>query len=196
MKKTEFVYRELLFQVLEKGVQSFTQKGLSSRLKVSLSNVNHALQPLRRMNAIKVNPRNFSIVNARKILLFWASTRNPGSELVYSTRVEKPVGEIEKKMPSDVVFTAYSGYKFRFDEMPADYSEVYVYASDLEEVKKRFPEGKRNANLFVLEKDTLMEDYGKTATVGQIFADLWNLPEWYARDFLKELEAKIDALLE
>jgi len=196
MKKIEFVYRELLFQALEKGKNSFTQSELSTRLNVSLSNVNHALQPLRRMNAIEVNPRNFSVVNAKKILLFWASTRNPGQGLVYSTRVEKPVRGIEKGMPPDAVFTAYSGFKFRFRETPADYSEVYVYAGDLDEMQKRFPERKGNPNLFVLEKDCLMEGYGKTATMGQIFADLWNLPEWYAKDFLKELEAKIDALLE
>ena len=196
MKKISFVYRELLFQALENGRLSFTQKELSSRLNISLSNVNHALKPLRRMNAIKVNPMNFSIVNVKKILFFWASSRNPSKDLVYSTRAEKPVKEIEKMMPADVVFTAYSGYKFRFKDTPADYSEVYVYASDLDEMKKRFPSAKGISNLFVLQKDCLMESYGKTAAIGQMFADLWNLPEWYARDFLKALEARIDALLE
>ena len=53
MRKVEFVYRELLFQALEGGERSFTQKGLSEMLDVSLGNVNHALKPLKRMNAVR-----------------------------------------------------------------------------------------------------------------------------------------------
>lgn len=196
MKKVEFVYRELLFQVLERKERSFTQKGLGEKLNVSLGNVNHALKPLKRMNAVKVNPRNFSVVSPKKILFYWASARNLEKDIVYKTRAEMPVSEIEKRMPADVVFGAYSAYKFRFKDAPADYSEVYVYASDLDEIEKRFPPKKNNHNLFVLEKDTLMERYGKTGSIAQVFADLWNLPEWYAADFLKALEARVNALLE
>lgn len=196
MLKTEFVYRELLFQALEKKQRSFTQKELGRGLNVSLSNVNNALRPLRRMNAIKVKPRNFSVGNPKKILFYWASNRNPGKDVVYSTRIKAPVSEIEKRMPAGAVFAAYSAYKFRFKDVPADYSEVYVYAEDLDEMRKRFPERKGNANLVVLCKDELLERYGKTGSIAQLFVDLWNLPEWYARDFLKALEARIDALLE
>ena len=196
MKKIEFVYRELLFQALEGKERSFTQKGLSEALDVSLSNVNHALKPLKRMNAVKVNPRNFTVVNPKKILFYWASARDLGKDIVYSTRAEMPVSEIEKNMAADAVFAAYSGYKFRFKDVPADYSEVYVYCSDLGEMKERFPSREKNHNLFVLEKDVLMGRYGKTGSIAQLFVDLWNLPQWYAADFLKALEAKIDGLLE
>ena len=196
MRKTEFVYRELLFQALEKGQRRFTQKQLAERLGVSLSNVNHALAPLRRMNALKVGPRGFSLVNPKKVLMYWASNRQLEKDVAYRTRVEAGVADIEKGMAGDAVFAAYSAYKFRFKDTPADYSEAYVYASDLEEMKKRFPERKGNANLVVMEKDELMESYGKTGSIAQIFVDLWNLPEWYAKDFLKELEARVDALLE
>lgn len=196
MRKIEFVYRELLFQAIEKKNHSLTQKGLGEELNVSLSNVNHSLKPLRRMKAVKVNPRNFSIVNPKKILFYWASIRKFQSEIAYTARVESPVQEMEKRMPADVVFTAYTGYKFRFKETPADYSEVYVYCSDLKGLKNRFSLENGNPNLFVLKKDPLMERYGKTACIGQMFVDLWNLPEWYAADFLKALEGRINALLE
>ncbi|MEW6295055.1 MAG: hypothetical protein AB1467_02025 [Candidatus Diapherotrites archaeon] len=196
MLKAEFVFRELLFQVLEKKNYSFTQKDLAGRLGVSISNVNFALRPLRKMNAIKVNPRNFSVVNAKKILYYWASVRDLRKDIVYETRVEKPVREIERAMPSGIAFGAFSAFKFRFKGVPADYSEVYVYADELSEIKRRFPERKGNPNLFVLQKDELMDSYGNTSIIAQTFVDLWNLPEWYAKDFLKELEAKIDGLLE
>ncbi len=196
MRKAEFVFRELLFQVLEKRQYSFTQKDLSSRLGISLSNVNHALLRLRAMNAIKVKPMGCSVVNAKKILFYWACSRNLQKDIVYSTRAALPVREIEKNMPADAIFTAYSGFKFKFNDVPADYSEVYVYAADLDEMGKRFPHSEKQPNLFVLQCDAIMQRHGNIATIGQLFADLWNLPEWYARDFLKALEAKIDALLE
>ena len=101
---------------------------------------------------------------------------------------------IEKQMPDDVVFAAYSAYKFKFKDVPADYSEVYVYGS--EEIKKRFKQNDKIPNLFVLRKDNIMYKYGKTVTTANLFVDLWNLRQWYARDFLKALEAKIGRILE
>jgi len=107
-----------------------------------------------------------------------------------------PVKEIERIMP-DVVFGAYTAYKFRFDDVPADYSEVYAYADDneLKIIKSRvskFKTGENNPNLYVLKKDKLLASYPKIP-LSQIFVDLWNLKEWYAKDFLNELENKIGA---
>ncbi len=196
MQKREFVYREILFRVLESGSNEFTQSALSRDLGVSLSIVNHALKPLKRMHAVKVNPRNFVVTDARKILFYWCSERNPLRDLVYSTRAEMPVREIERSVSQSAVFAAFSAFKFRFKSVPADYSEVYVYDSGAGELEKRFPLSRKKPNLFVLEKDSLMEKYGKTTTLAQTFADLWNLPQWYSAEFLKELELRINAVLE
>jgi hypothetical protein len=193
MKKIEIVYREMLYTAIEKKNKRLTQAYLAKALDISLSTVNLALKPLIRMNAVRTRPMMMEIIDIKKILLYWASKRNLGQDIVYSTRISKPVKEIEKEMPDDVVFTAYSAYKFKFKEVPADYSEVYVYGT--EDIKRRFKEDKVNPNLFVLKKDNA-ERYGKTATTANLFVDLWNLREWYANDFLKALEAKIDRILE
>lgn len=189
MKKIEQVYREILYQAIEKKNNTLTQKELSQKLKISLSTVNHALKILRKMNSIKVNPRNFKIINIKKIIYYWACIRNINQDIIYETRFDKSVREIEQKMPSDIIYTAYSAYKYKFKDMPADYSEVYIYADEdnIKEIKKRFPESKKIPNLFVLKKDSNM----KKITIANIFVDLWNLKEWYAQDFLKALEDKI-----
>jgi len=192
MKKIELVYKKILDEVIEKKNKKLTQAEISRALQISLSTVNLALEHLKKMNAVEVNNRNFTIVNAKKILFYWASIRNLEKDIVYGTRVDKSVVEIEKNMPPGVLFGAYSAYKFIFKDMPADYSEVYVYADDdaVEEIKKRFKENKNEGNLFVLKKDF------KEMTKAQIFVDLWNLKEWYAKDFLKALEEKIYGILE
>lgn len=174
---------------MEKKKAKFTQLELSTTLKASLSTINNALQPLRRMNAIKVNIRNFEIINAKKILFYWASIRNLEKDVIYKTRVDEQVSEIEKEMPATIVFAAYTAYKFKFKDVPADYSEVYVYCADdnLKEIIKRFSQKNNNPNLFVLRKDFK----NKEMPVAQIFVDLWNVKEWYASDFIKALEKYI-----
>ena len=194
MRKIEFVYREILFNAIEKEQKNLTQSYLAKALGISLSTVNLALKPLARMNAIRIKKMGFEIIDVKKILYYWASIRNIEKDIVYQTRVEEPVAAIEKQMPDDIVFSAFSAYKFKFKDVPADYSEVYVYGS--EEMKKRFKPNNKIPNLFVLRKDNQIEKYGKTATIANIFVDLWNLKQWYARDFLKALEVKIARVLE
>ena len=187
MKRIEEVYREMLFQSMEKNNSTLTQSYLANTLNVSLSIVNLALKPLRNMNAIKIKKRSFDIIDKKKILYYWASIRNLEKDIIYKTRVEKPVRKIESEMPSDIIYAAYSAYKFKFKDVPADYSEVYIYSDNSKEIQKRFPKNNNTPNLFVLKKDKNME----TVTIANIFVDLWNLKEWYAKDFLTALEKRL-----
>jgi len=188
MKKSELVYAYILESALEKK-RSLTQAGIAKALGISLSTVNNALKPLRRMGAVDVKLRGFTVTSPKKILYFWASIRNIEKDIVYRTRVDGTVSGIEKAMPADILYAAYSAYKFMFRDIPADYSEVYVYSDNLQEIKKRFKENANTPNLFVLRKDI------SRMTIANIFVDLWNLKEWYAKDFLSALEAKIDGIL-
>ena len=187
MKRIEEVYREMLYQGMEKKNNVVTQSQLAQALNLSLSVVHLALKPLRKMNAVQVNQRNLKIIDIKKILYYWASIRNIDKDIIYSTRVDKLVKKIESEMPSNSIYGAYSAYKFRFMDIPADYSEVYVYADDCEEIKQRFPENANMPNLFVLKKDANMNHM----TLALIFVDVWNLKEWYAKEFLKGMEEKI-----
>lgn len=188
MKKIELVYREILYQAMENGNKQLTQAGLAKSIIISLSTVNHALKPLRKMGAIRIKLRNFEVVDTKKILFYWASIRNIEKDIIYKTRAIGTAVDMEKNMPGGIVFGAYSAYKFKFKKTPSDYSEVYVYADDLEELKKRFPENNNIPNMFVLKKS-----FGDM-TMAQIFVDLWNLKEWYAKEFLKEMEERMSML--
>jgi hypothetical protein len=103
------------------------------------------------------------------------------------------VVEIEKGVPSIAVFTCYSGYKFRYGDVPADYSEVYFYLpkDDIEEAKERFPKRKGPTNVFVLKLERLLEVDEGMVLPPQLYVDLWNLRTWYAKDFLSTLEERL-----
>lgn len=189
MKKGELVYNEILYNCFELNQRELTQAYLSKECNTSLSTVNNALKPLREMNVIKTNPMNFVVLDPYKMLLFWATKRKFVSDIFYTTRIEDSVSGIEKSMPEEVIFTAFSAFKFRFEEVPADYSEVYVYAEKMWE--ERFPERKGPPNVIFLKKERILEKYGKITTIAQTFVDLWNINTWYAQEFLKELEEMV-----
>jgi DNA-binding transcriptional MocR family regulator len=192
LKKKEVIYRYILSQALEKKQLSFTQLQLSKNFNISLSTVNNALKPLERIGAIEKRTRSFEILDMKKALIFWASERKFNRDIVYRTRSDMPIMKIEGSMPDKIVFTAFSAYRLKYDEAPADYSEVYVYADKetLGEIKSRFPLKKGPANIIVLEKDPYMSDKPIIA-VSQLYVDLWNIREWYAKDFLDALEKRL-----
>lgn len=194
MKQLEIVYRELLYQAIEKKNRKLTQLELSKKLGISLSIVNKAIKNLANIGSVEIHLKNFHVIDIKKILYYWASVRNLQKDIIYKTRVELPITEIEKSMPNDIVFAAYSAYKFKFKDVPADYSEIYIYGD--ESLKKRFKENKDVPNLFVLKKDNYIENYGKITTTASIFVELWNLKEWYAKEFLGSMEEHLNGILE
>ncbi|MCX8189433.1 MAG: hypothetical protein N3F64_06945 [Nitrososphaeria archaeon] len=194
--KGERVYREILYGVLEGKLNLFKQLELSRVCKLSLSTVNYALSPLERMNALEKRRFGFRILDPKKVLLYWASIRRLEKDIVYQTYVDASIDEVESGVPAKSVFTAYSAFKFKFNRVPSDYSEVVVYGVK-RDFERRFGEEnlKLKPNLIVLNLDEHLAKF-KVAPMAQIFVDLWNLRPWYAKDFLKEMEEIIDGILE
>lgn len=192
LKKKEVVYREILTQALQHNQFSFTQLHLSKKFNISLSTVNNALKPLERIGIIEKRTRSFTLIDTRKLLLFWASERKLNKDIIYTTRSELSLKKIESLMPSKTSFTAYTAYRLQFNDAPADYGEVYVYSNQktLEEIKERFPPKKGHANIIVLEKDQFLSN-NPTMPLPQIYVDLWNIKEWYAKDYLDALEKRL-----
>ncbi len=189
MHKKELVYDYLLTEVIENKRRTFTQLEISKRFGFSLSTVSNALSPLASMGAVEKKARSFVLADPKKALYYWATMRKFEKDIVYRTRVELPVLELERLVPSSAAFTAYSAYRFTFKDAPADYSEVYFYVpeNELNEVKKRFPLRKGPPNVFALigqGKDRVSKPL--------LFADLWNIRTWYAREFLQALEKRME----
>lgn len=197
MRKQEAVYREILCRAIEKKEFSLTQLELSKKLGLSLSNINIVIKKLNSMGAVRIEQRNFRVLDIKKIIYFWASIRNLERDILFKIRIEMPVREIERMMP-DILFTGYTAYKLKFDDVPADYSEVYAYADEnqLEAIKNRISKLKtseNNPNLIILEKDSSLGLYN-SIPLSQIFVDLWNMKEWYAKEFIISLENKMEGM--
>ncbi len=193
MTKKELIWREILFQAIEKKKFEFTQKELAEKFGFSLSTVFNALKIPRDSGAVKVTGRNFSVVDAEKFLYIWATQRSLEKEIMYKTHTAEPVQKIEGRMPAGIIFGGPSAYVLKYKDAPADYAKVYIYADEniLPEIKKRFPKNKGEENLFILKSDEYLSKFGNFAPNVQTFADLWNMKDWYAKDFLNALKNKL-----
>lgn len=195
MKKIEVIWRELLFQAIEKKNRRFTQKDLAKKFGFSTSTVFQALKIPRRMGAALVTGRFFILEDPEKLLYYWASVRDFKKDLILKGRVNLPIFEIEGQIPPQAIFAGYSAFRQKFKTAPADYDKVLIYAPNKEIFRKRFKLEKGRENLFVFKADRFLKKYGQITTLAQTFVDLWNLDDWYAKEFTKALKEKIDELL-
>lgn len=193
MNKKEIIWREILFQVLENKQTNFSQKEIAQKYGFSLSTIFNALKAPRNTESINVSGRGFKVVDIEKFLYLWATSRRLKKDIIYQTYSSKSVREIENEMPANILFSGCSAYIKKYKDAPADYDKVYIYSNDknLNDLKKRFPFKKGNSNIIVLLADPWLKGFGKKIPDCQLFADLWNMPEWYAKDFLNALKDKI-----
>ncbi len=193
MSKKEIIWREILYQTIINKNTEFTQKDIANKFGFSLSTIFNALKVPRESGAVEVSGRSFKVSDSEKFLNIWATFRNFKKEIIYKTNVLEGVREIEGFIPPDAIFGVYTAYVLKYKDAPADYDKVYVYIAreKISEIKERFPEKKGYENLFVLEKDKYFTNYGNEITDVQLYADLWNLSDWYAKDFLNSLRNKM-----
>lgn len=204
MKLDSAVYRSIL-EKARSGRPELTENGIAKELGISPNTVSIAVHRLVAIGAATVYKRHFEVSDLRRALAYWAATRKLDSDIIYATYAKQSVASIEHGMPNEIAFTAFSGYSLLFSNDVSDYSEVYVYATKfaLTEIKRRFPKKRLSersgyANVVVLQPDkVLARDIAQkrleksSVPPTQIYADLWNLKQWYARRFEEKLFDKL-----
>lgn len=192
MTKKEIIWRHILYQAITKRLTKFTQKELAVRFGFSLSTVWNALKIPRQTNAIEVTRKFFRVRDPEKLLLIWATHRNLKKDIIYTTYTDEPMQKIENSQPNEIIFGAFSAYRFMYKDAPADYDKVYVYSNDAAEIIRRFPKKTGYQNLLVLKSDKFLHTFGPLTPPVQTYVDIWNTEDWYAKDFLKSLKEKLD----
>ncbi|HLB59994.1 MAG TPA: hypothetical protein VJL83_00115 [Patescibacteria group bacterium] len=194
MKKIEIIWREILTETIERRILKFQQQELAKKFDLSTSTIHHALTKPRAVGAVAVHGRGFEVTDMEKLLMLWATERSVQKDVIYRISVDLPVLEIEGLLPGSVIPTAYTAYRFRYHDRPADYDIVYCYSDKPEDVARRFDSDSRGQpNLIILSPDRHLREYTPCPPLPQLFVDLWNLPQWYARDYQQAILAKIHA---
>lgn len=191
MMKIETIWHHLLWAAL-RGAFKHTQQDLAEKYSYSLSTVNHALEIPTRIGAVRKTAKFFVLEDFDKLLYYWASVRNLEKDIVYATYYPDRILKAESEIPAGSIYGGYTAAKIQLGEAPADYDKLYCYFENPDYFKQRFPSNKeRPANMFVVKKPEFMSEM----TLPQIFVDIWNMRDWYAKDFTKSLEEKMHAVL-
>src|SRR6266849_7828084 len=191
ISRTEMVWRHLLVAALDLGIRRSSLTELSVELELPVSTIHKALERPRAIGAVRGSASGLRVLDPKRLQLMWAAQRDLNRDIVYSTRVPMTVSEIEARLPVSAIPTAYTAlvlHKGR--NLVADYEQVVVYA-DANEVRRRFPRRRGQANLLVLEPDPLLSRYGRIAPRCQVYADFFNLPTWQAQRFLEALDREL-----
>lgn len=200
MKKIETLWHHILYEALTHQTFKFTQQELAVRFSYSLSTVHHALAAPSRIGAIRKESKFFVLSHPMKFLLYWASVRNLSNNICYSTYYEGPILKAQGELPAGGIYGGYTAAKHILGTVPADYDKIYYYYQDPENFRRRFPPNhKHSDNIFVLSLPNIkeyIENYpGGTTSLPNTFVDIWNMADWFAADFTRALEEKIDGLL-
>jgi hypothetical protein len=183
--------RELLYRHYEHGARFFNQKGLASTCGLSLGTVNPVINHLEQIGAIERRPLGFRLIEPKRLLLYWAVTRDLPKDIVYTTFSPKKISEIEEELRLLGSLTAFSGYRMSFGSIPVDYSQVFIYANP-DVVRRIFrATSRKKRNIFVLSSDDHIKKLSKggIAPLAQVYVDLWQLGAPASR-VVEELERK------
>jgi|ERR1035437_9413240 hypothetical protein len=191
ISRTEMVWRHLLVGAFDQGIRRSSLTQLSAELDLPMSTIHKALERPRAIGALRGSASGLRVLDPKRLQLLWAALRDLSRDVVYTTRVSMAVSEIEARLPGSAIPTAYTALvKHEGRNLVADYEQVIVYA-DGNEVRRRFPPRRGQANLLVLEPDPLLSRYGTVAPRCQVYADLFNLPTWQAQRFLETLDREL-----
>jgi len=182
------VWRHLLVSALDLGIRRSSLTKLSAELDMPVSTIHKALERPRAIGAVRGSASGLRVLDPKRLQLMWAAQRDLARDIVYATRVPTTVSEIEARLPVSAIPTAYTAFVLHEGHnLIADYEQVVVYA-DANDVRRRFPRRRGQANLLILEPDPLLSRYGRVVPRCQVYVDLFNLPTWQAQRFLEALD--------
>lgn len=185
---TEAIWRHLLVGALDHGQRRTSITQLSVQLGMPVSSIHAALERPRSIGAVRGTAAGIRVLDPKRLQLLWAARRDLARDATYATRVPLPVAEIEARLPTDAIPTAFTAFvALAGRNVVADYEQVIVYA-DAQQMQKRFAARRGEPSLICLEPDPLLRRYGQVAPLPQVYADLFNLPSWQAQRFLDILD--------
>ena len=188
LTKTEMVWRHLLVGALDEERRRSSITELSQELGLATTTIHRALERPRSIGAVLGSANGLRVLDPKRLLLFWAATRDLAGDIVYSTRLRSSATQIEARLPPSAIPTAFTAFvRTEGRNLVADYDQVLVYGNG-PELRRRFPAARGVPNLLVLEPDPLLQRYGSVVPRCQVYVDLFNLPGWQAQRFLNTLE--------
>lgn len=197
MKKIETIWHYLLYSAITDQQFQHTQAGLATLFHYSTSTVNLALAKPTAIGAVRKSGKFFVVTDPEKLLYLWATIRSPNKDILYETTSPLSLPELEGLAPADSLYGGYTAASLILGEPPADYSCLYLYIkpNTLEALRARYPSSKHGSSHIIALATPSYSPTPHHTSLPHTFVDLWNNPDWYARDFTLTLQEHIHGLL-
>jgi hypothetical protein len=193
MAKSERIYRELLLKSLS-GRSTVKQKYLAERCRVSIGLVNKVVRKLEEARSVEATRHGVRILSPSRVLNLWATERKLQREIWRSFRLD-PISEVERRLPREVIVTAFSAWASIAKRRPAEYHHLHLYVYEKEPFERwlsyrRGKVRKANPNVFVLCNDDehlRSASSGGVAPVPQIYVDIYSIGGPEASLYLRDI---------
>jgi len=192
LSKTEIIWRHLLVEALENQNRRSSITELSQRFGFAISTVHRSLVVPREIGAVDTVRSGLVTRDPIRLLLHWAGTRRLVHDRPFKIRTGLPVVEIQKRLPVEAVVTGAAAYARRYRNDVADYSTVYCYHSVPNAILARVPNKLGKPDLVVLAPDPFLADYGRIASVPQMYVDLFVTAGWQSQRFLHRMNERLE----
>jgi hypothetical protein len=193
MWKFERIYRELILSSLNQ-ISLVRQEEIASKCMVSLGLVNKTVKKLEAAMAVEATRNGVRVLSPARLLNLWAAERDVSKDIWQSFRLD-PFTEVEKSIPKDAIFTAFSGWFMTSGRKPAEYDRTYFYVTNRESFNLwlGFRKGKirkTNPNVFAIyvgDEHLIRSSKKGVACVPQVYVDIYSINGPEAPPFLRDI---------
>jgi len=191
--KIERIYRELLLNSLSK-VSNVKQEELARRCQVSIGLVNKVIKKVEAARAAEATRLGVRILSPARILNLWATERKLARDVWQAFRLD-PIEDVERELPRGAILTAFSAWSSLTGRRPAEYSRLYFYVGEKEELERwvsfrRAKIRKTNPNIFALHVEDphlLLTSQNSIAPIPQVYVDIYSIGGPEAAPYLRDI---------
>ena len=198
MKKIETIWHHILQNAVSERAFKHTQKAIAEKFGYSVSTVHHALRIPSEIGAVRKSGKFFVLQDFTKLLYYWASVRSLKRDTLIVLQCDESMRELEGRALPNSIFGGYAAATHHLVEPPADYSKTifYIKEKEISNFEHRFAGKKdKNGNVIALKMPDALSGARPYTSLPWTFVDLWNMHDWYARDFCKALEEKMHEII-
>ncbi|MGH9092271.1 MAG: hypothetical protein ACRDZR_12980, partial [Acidimicrobiales bacterium] len=192
LSKEEILWRHLLVEAVEHENRRSSISELAGRFGYASSTVHRSLVVPRQIGAVESLRRGLVVRDPMRLLLHWAAKRRLQRDHPFKVHTGMTPIEVQEHLPDDAVVTGAAAYGRRYRNDVADFPIVYCYHPDPDAVLARVPDKLGSPDLVVLDPDPFLADYGRIASVPQMYVDLFGTPGWEAQRFLHRMNERLE----
>jgi hypothetical protein len=194
MNKRDLIIRHLLARCTS---DPEALSAIAEELQITHAHVHHVARECEQRGMVSIQKKGTRVINPMGLMTIWAAKTKRFKDEIWRGAVIELPKEVKRLMPASGV----PGGFLSWVHPPANFrtSHVYLDPAELDEFISRLRVSKLagdSQNLIVYAKDRCFDKYvpsdGHRASIAQVYADVFQAPDNFTPDFLRDLQAGVE----